>query len=144
MNKKHLRFVDEYLIDQNATRAAIDAGYSANSARSQGSRLLTNADIVRTINERQQVVSKELEITASDKRKKLLDITLFCSEQVADGNGQMKMRDARAATSAIAELNKMDGEYRQALENLPHINFIQYFGEGIKNCEREDITIITG
>ena len=30
---KQLRFVDEYLIDLNATQAAIKAGYNANSAK---------------------------------------------------------------------------------------------------------------
>lgn len=38
-------FVNEYLIDLNATRAAIRAGYSAKTAHSQGSRLLNNVDV---------------------------------------------------------------------------------------------------
>lgn len=39
------QFVAEYLVDLNATEAAKRAGYSAKTARSQGQRLLTNADI---------------------------------------------------------------------------------------------------
>ena len=37
---KRARFVAEYLIDRNATQAAIRAGYSAKTAYSQGQRLL--------------------------------------------------------------------------------------------------------
>lgn len=46
---KHQRFVDEYLLDLNATQAAIRAGYSAKTAGQQGPRLLENAEIARAI-----------------------------------------------------------------------------------------------
>jgi phage terminase small subunit len=42
-------FIAEYLVHRNATKAAINAGYSAKTARSAGSRLLTNVDISRAI-----------------------------------------------------------------------------------------------
>jgi phage terminase small subunit len=42
-------FVEEYLIDLNATQAAIRAGYSKKTARSQGQRMLTNVDIVAAV-----------------------------------------------------------------------------------------------
>lgn len=45
MTEKQKRFVEEYLIDLNATQAAIRAGYSPRAARSTGQRMLTNADI---------------------------------------------------------------------------------------------------
>ena len=44
-------FVNEYLIDLNATQAAIRAGYSEHTARSQGQRLLTNVDVSSAIQE---------------------------------------------------------------------------------------------
>jgi phage terminase small subunit len=49
LTKKRMAFIREYLIDFNATQAAIRAGYSERSARSQGHRLLTNADILQEI-----------------------------------------------------------------------------------------------
>lgn len=49
MNEKHQRFVAEYLVDLNATQAAVRAGYSPKTARAQGSRLLTNAAIAAAI-----------------------------------------------------------------------------------------------
>jgi phage terminase small subunit len=49
LSAKRRRFVCEYLVDQNATRAAIRAGYSRKTARAIGSRLLTKVDIRRAI-----------------------------------------------------------------------------------------------
>ena len=45
MNERQRRFADEYIISGNATDAAIKAGYSEKTARSQGQRLLTKVDI---------------------------------------------------------------------------------------------------
>lgn len=51
---KQKLFVDEYLVDLNATQAAIRAGYSKKTARSQGQRMLTKVDIQQAINERME------------------------------------------------------------------------------------------
>lgn len=48
---KQQRFIDEYLIDFNATQAAIRAGYSQNTAKQQGSRLLSNVDVRAAIDD---------------------------------------------------------------------------------------------
>ena len=146
MNDKHRRFVDEYLVDLNATRAAIAAGYSEKTARSQGSRLLTNADISQAIQERQQVISSELQITAQDKREKLWAIARFCSQVQEGADGQCYMRNPRAATAAIAELNKMDGDYSQSSEPITQVTFIQQFGddsEGLGNHEFTATPLLT-
>lgn len=45
MTKKQKRFCDEYLIDCNATQAAIRAGYSPKTAKSIGQENLTKPDI---------------------------------------------------------------------------------------------------
>ena len=45
MTAKQKRFADEYLIDCNATQAAIRAGYNQKSAYSQGQRLLKNDEV---------------------------------------------------------------------------------------------------
>ena len=46
---KQCAFIMEYLVSKNATRAAINAGYSAKTARSAGARLLTNVAISAAI-----------------------------------------------------------------------------------------------
>lgn len=45
LNDKQKRFCEEYLVDLNATQAAIRAGYSENTAKEQASRLLTNVNL---------------------------------------------------------------------------------------------------
>ena len=42
LSAKRAAFVVEYLVDHNATQAAIRAGYSERSAKMTGSRLMTN------------------------------------------------------------------------------------------------------
>ena len=42
MTDKQARFCEEYMIDLNATQAAIRAGYSPKTAQEQSARLLSN------------------------------------------------------------------------------------------------------
>jgi phage terminase small subunit len=63
LTDKQAKFVDEYLIDFNATQAAIRAGYAKNSAKQQGSRLLTNDDIRNEVARRGQQTADELGLT---------------------------------------------------------------------------------
>lgn len=63
LTDKQKKFVNEYLIDLNATQAAIRAGYSEKTARSIGQRLLTNVDIQSDIQKRQTALQEKTEIT---------------------------------------------------------------------------------
>lgn len=53
MTPKQERFVAEYLIDLNATQAAIRAGYSAKTAYSAGQRLLKHVDVSSAVDRAQ-------------------------------------------------------------------------------------------
>lgn len=57
-------FVAEYIVDRNATQAAIRAGYSAKTAKSQGQRLLTNVDIMDAINKQLEYREQRTLVTA--------------------------------------------------------------------------------
>ena len=46
---KRAVFAKEYLVDHNATQAAVRAGYSVRTAKQQGSRLLTYVDVQEEI-----------------------------------------------------------------------------------------------
>ncbi|WP_442773986.1 terminase small subunit [Lactococcus hircilactis] len=59
LTEKQKRFCDEYIKLGNATQAAINAGYSKRTARSQGQRLLTNVDIKNYIDERMKKIASE-------------------------------------------------------------------------------------
>ncbi|MCW2277745.1 terminase small subunit [Heliophilum fasciatum] len=58
LTDKQARFVEEYLIDLNATQAAIRAGYSVKTANEQGSRLLANVSVRARIDERMAELSR--------------------------------------------------------------------------------------
>lgn len=60
---KQQRFIDEYLIDLNGTKAAIRAGYSEKTAGAQAARLLADARIAAEIQKQLESAKKELKIT---------------------------------------------------------------------------------
>ncbi|GBR43342.1 terminase small subunit [Gluconobacter roseus] len=63
LNAKQARFVEEYLVDLNATQAAIRAGYSEKTARQQASEQLSKPDIQQALSEAQQARSARTQIT---------------------------------------------------------------------------------
>lgn len=63
LTPRQLRFVEEYLIDLNATQGAIRAGYSPKTANEQGARLLANVNIARAVAEAQKNRSVRTKIT---------------------------------------------------------------------------------
>lgn len=63
LTPKQAAFVNEYLIDLNATQAAIRAGYATGSADVTGARLLVNASVMSAIQKRQKERSERTEIT---------------------------------------------------------------------------------
>lgn len=64
LTPKQATFVQEYLVDLNATQAATRAGYSAKTANEQGARLLANASIARAVKAAMDERSARTEITA--------------------------------------------------------------------------------
>src|SRR3954449_346560 len=63
LNDRQCRFVEQYLVDLNATQAAIRAGYSAATANQIGARLLANVKVAAAIAEAQAARSKRTEVT---------------------------------------------------------------------------------
>lgn len=59
MNQRQRAFCEAYLLSGNATEAAIKAGYSPKSARSIGQRLLTFADILEYLAQRNAQIIAE-------------------------------------------------------------------------------------
>lgn len=64
LSPKQQCFVDEYLVDLNATQTAIRAGYSEKTAYSQGQRLLKNVEVQAAITKAQQERSERTKIDA--------------------------------------------------------------------------------
>ena len=63
LTAKQQRFCDEYLIDLNATQAAIRVGYSPKGMNKRVSRMMANEGIQAYIKERQKELEERTEIT---------------------------------------------------------------------------------
>lgn len=68
LSAKQRLFVSEYLIDLNATQAAIRAGYSEKTAYSQGQRLLKHVEVQAAIEAAKTERLERTEINAEDRK----------------------------------------------------------------------------
>lgn len=84
------RFVDEFMIDRNATEAAIRAGYSKASAGSIGSRLLKDVKVLAEINNRSAEQSQRLRITADRVMQEYEALALLDPLDLFRPDGSMK------------------------------------------------------
>ncbi|MCG5072266.1 terminase small subunit [Paraburkholderia tagetis] len=74
LTDKQRRFVDEYLVDLNATQAAIRAGYSSKRASEIGHQLLQKTTVQKFLAERQRSLQARTEITQEMVLKRYWDI----------------------------------------------------------------------
>lgn len=90
LTEKQQRFVDEYLIDLNATQAAIRAGYSVKTANEQGSQNLAKLSIQQAIAERMAERSKRTGINQDRVVLELAKIALVNMTDIVDSQGRIK------------------------------------------------------
>lgn len=92
---KQQRFVDEYLIDLNATQAAIRAGYSEKTAQQMGSENLSKLVIQEAIEKAQAERSERTEVTQDYVIKTIVETIERCSQakQVYDKSGEPVMTE---------------------------------------------------
>jgi len=118
LTPKQKRFVAEYLIDLNATQAAIRTGYSAKTAASQGARLLKQGGVARAVQAAQQARAVRTEITQDRVLQELARIAFFDIRRLYREDGSMKDpceldADTAAALASIEvkeELERGGGE----------------------------------
>lgn len=80
LTDKQKRFCEEYIIDLNATQAAIRAGYSEQTARSIASENLAKPDIQEYISELKKAVSDRLGLSVDWVVKRLKEISDRCMQ----------------------------------------------------------------
>lgn len=80
LTAKQLAFCNEYLIDLNATQAAIRAGYSEKTAQEQSSRLLSNVIISDFIQSKMDKRAEKTEINADYVLKTIQSTIARCSQ----------------------------------------------------------------
>lgn len=119
LNDMQRTFVDEYLVDHNATKAAIRSGYSPKSARQHGSHLLSNTYIAAAIHKAQAVRSKRTGVTAERVLRELARVAFSdVTEVVESTRGELTFVDIKAlpprVTRAIESLSEKPGEHGTA------------------------------
>jgi phage terminase small subunit len=102
LNPKQQRFVAEYLIDLNATQAAIRAGYSKKTAKAQGSRLLTHVDVAAAVASGAQKQLQTADLTAARVLEEYRRLAFCDLRAFFDEHGNMKaIKDLDAEQGAV-------------------------------------------
>lgn len=105
MTRKQKRFCEEYLIDLNATQAAIRAGYSPESAHSIATENLQKPALRARIDRDIAEQSKRTGVTADRVIRELARVAFANAEDVVDFNSASVRDDAaRDDTAAIASV----------------------------------------
>ncbi len=116
MTPKQEEFVRQFLIDLNATQAAIRAGYSVKTANEQGARLLANVSVQRAISGAMDRRAKRTEITAERVLQEFAKIAFFDPRGLFNEDGSPKsvteLDDDAAASVAGLDVVELydDGE----------------------------------
>ena len=128
LTPKQKRFVDEYLIDLNATQAAIRAGYSPKTANEQGARLLANVSIAQTIQKAMQDREQRTEITQDRVLQEYARLAFYDPRKLFQPDGAPKpieaLDDDTAAALAGLEVRE---EFEGAGENRTFVGYTKKY-----------------
>lgn len=89
LNEKQKRFCEEYLIDLNATQAAIRAGYSPKTATVIGAENLTKPNILQYIQEKRKAIANKLQITQEMVLEGYRRLAFYDARKFYDENGNI-------------------------------------------------------
>lgn len=130
LSPKQAGFVREYLVDKNATQAAIRAGYSHKTAEQQGCRLLRNAKVRAAVDAALAEQIERVNVRADDVLRELMRLGLADPAACFDADGEPlplhKMpKEARAFIAGVdyEELWEGHGEGRVRLGNIRKLKF---------------------
>lgn len=150
LTQKQERFVQEYMIDLNATKAAIRAGYSKNNADKIGSRLVGNSRVAEAIREAKEECAQRTGLTADYVIQALMEVVRRCMEgtpvlnmsgkQVVDENDMPLWKfDSSGANRALQLLGKHIGLFnpdKQGIQNALSLEIIAIREILIEESER--------
>lgn len=115
---KQQRFVDEYLIDRNATQAAIRAGYSAKTAYSIGEQNLKKLEVKKAIEAGEAELAERNKITQDKVLNRLWEMA------TADPNELMRYTrvNCRYCWGIDHNYQWTRGEYKLAIQHAHNTN----------------------
>lgn len=107
LTEKQRRFVDEYLIDLNATQAAIRAGYSVKTADKQGYQLLEKSRVAEAISEKMAERSRRTGVNQDRVVMELAKIAFVNAADVIDSDDATIKAGATADDTAAIQSVKV-------------------------------------
>lgn len=121
LTPKQQRFVDEYLVDLNATQAAIRAGYSPKTAGQIGERLLKKVEIQQALAKRMKAREQRTEVTQDRVVKELAKVAFGDPRNVMTwGPGGVKLKDSAELTddeaAFVSEVSETTTEHGGSLK----------------------------
>jgi phage terminase small subunit len=129
LTDKQQRFVEEYLIDLNATQAAIRAGYSEESARSIGSENLTKPDIQEAISDARARLTEAAQVTQERIVREYAKLAFLDIRKAFDSEGRLKpigeMDDDTSAAIAGLEVEELYEGRGEAREHIGRIHKVK-------------------
>lgn len=133
---KQKAFVDEYLIDLNATQAAIRAGYSAANADKIGHELLGKTRVAEYLALRMKAREQRTEITQDRVLQEFAKLAFLDPRRFYNEKGGLIPvheldADVAAALSSMEIVQQragMDADGNQAFEDVKKIKFIDKKG----------------
>ncbi|EPB6201564.1 terminase small subunit [Escherichia coli] len=90
LTDKQELFAREFIVDLNATQAAIRAGYSEKSSRNQGARMMANDDILDRIAELKAERNEQVGVDAAYVLRRLTEIDQMDVLDILLANGEIK------------------------------------------------------
>ena len=84
LTPKQAAFVREYMIDLNATQAAIRAGYAAKTATQNASRLLGNVNIQKAIQAQREAIEARCRVSVDWVLSQIAEIAQDEEARIAD------------------------------------------------------------
>jgi phage terminase small subunit len=101
LTAKQVCFVNEYLIDLNATQAAIRAGYSTKTAEQMGYQLLQKTSVSAAIKSQQEQRAQRTKRSADSVLHDLQAVKDAAMRFVTDKDGNQIMANPNAALRAL-------------------------------------------
>jgi phage terminase small subunit len=131
MTPKQQRFVEEYLIDLNATQAAIRAGYSEGTARQMGSENLSKPDIADAVAAAALKRAEQTEIDAAYVLRQAVKLHERCMQEVSPVLDRKGQQVTDEAGKALFEFNALGAS--KALELVGKHVSIQAFKDRVEH-----------